>query len=105
MNRLENPAYSRAAGDAKFTISRLRSSRVRGLPMQPSDRWFVAVLRQICALKGMGRWSQSARTSDKIARIGTGTRGGDDETECGLPPDLRPRNHPRLARARPGDRF
>src|SRR6266700_2635338 len=37
-----------------------RSSRVRGLPTQPSDHWFVAVLRQICALKGMGLWSQSA---------------------------------------------
>ena len=61
MNRLENSClFPRGWRREVHNFAIARSSRVRGLPTQPSDRWFVAVLRQICALKGMGRWSQSA---------------------------------------------
>src|SRR6266699_378948 len=61
MNRLENSClFPRGWRREVHNFAIARSSRVRGLPTQPSDHWFVAVLRQICALKGMGRWSQSA---------------------------------------------
>ena len=61
MNRLENSClFPRGWRREVHNFAVARSSRVRGLPTQPSDHWFVAVLRQICALKGMGRWSQSA---------------------------------------------
>jgi len=61
MNRLENSClFPRGWRREVHNFAIARSSRVRGLPTQPSDHWFVAVLRQICALKGMGLWSQSA---------------------------------------------
>src|SRR6266566_3839093 len=61
MNRLENSClFPRGWRREVHNFAIARLSRVRGLPTQPSDHWFVAVLRQICALKGMGLWSQSA---------------------------------------------
>ena len=61
MNRLENSClFPRGWRREVHNFAIARSSRVRGSPTQPSDHWFVAVLRQICALKGMGLWSQSA---------------------------------------------
>src|ERR1700693_4493349 len=64
------------------------TARPRNLPMQPSDRWFVAVLRHICGLRDASLEPIGTGTTDKIARIGTGTRGGDDETLCGFSADL-----------------